>query len=235
VGKWGGAYDASLFGPSDDGFLHNLSQTSLLAQNSNGTTPVAADSDPIGWAKSTVASQRIATQATTSARPFWKTPNFARFDGTDDNWLTTFNPTAALTIMIRAKLTSGSAIKMMMGCCDAGTTNRLQLETNASDQLEVRVGSDGARAMAGSILNVVGVYGIRLNGVNVDTIRDGAIAQTYPQVGAPTTTTPIRIGAFNNAGTASNFFPGDIYNALAINRALTPAEILNLSNYWNAQ
>ena len=63
----------------------------------------------------------------------------------------------------------------------------------------------------------------------------GASVFSGAKSGVIGTASPLRTGATNDGGSPANFWNGDIYNALAINRALTPAEVLNLSNYWNAQ
>lgn len=173
-----------------------------------------------------------ASQATTSARPFWKTPNFARLDGADDNWLTTFNPTAAGMIMMKAKPVGGSLLTILCGS-QVSSADRVWLGIEAiSNVATCRLGNGPQMNAVGSRAGVLGTIGIRWTGAVVDLLVDGAVAATQAQSGSPNTTVPLRIGAFNANGSPSNYSAADLYNALAINRALTPAEALNLSNYW---
>jgi hypothetical protein len=233
VGQWGGGrYDQSLFANGESGFIHDFSRKDLLFQLSNGTTLVATDNDPIGWAKSLDPTQRISTQATTSARPFWKTPNFARFDGADDNLPTTFAPTAAATLAFKGKITN--TLSVIIGTGSAGQF--FYVGPNASGNLAAGAGTTASWGHASTqpIQNVKGVGVVTCDGSTVKLFWNGVQCYSGTLSGTINTAFAIIVGAFNNAGAPQVFAAGDLYNALAINRALTPAEALNLSNNWNA-
>ena len=76
--------------------------------------------------------------------------------------------------------------------------------------------------------------GVTWDGTTVKLYLDGAEVYSEPQVGAVSGAIPAMLGALNANGTASAFWDGRISNALAVDRALTPTEITNLTNEWSA-
>lgn len=174
-------------------------------------------------------------QATTSARPFWKTPNFARFDGADDNLLTSLIPSgSAYSIAFKAKIGSGS--KVIMGCQTGTDVGNLFMNTSGGGLLAGGYGTVAAAALTGgsSILGQTGVGILTGDGSTLCLYWNGTLISTQPQAGSPTSSVPITIGCRNQNGTPAFFADADFHKALAIKRALTPAEVLNLTNNWNA-
>lgn len=174
-------------------------------------------------------------QATSAARPTWRSNSgnpYLQNDGTDD-CLILRPPTTTYTVMVKARLTLGSALRHLAGACDAGVTNRFQLFTDNSDKLTCRVGSGAVVTSTGpSRLNTTFVGGFQFDGTTVSLIEDGAVTVQDVQSGVPTTTTPIGLWALNNNGAPSNFFPGNGYAALGIDRLLTASEIATVTNRW---
>lgn len=77
------------FTPASIGALAwwDFSDLSTMFQNSNGTTAVAADSDPIGYIADKSGNGLHLTQATAGLRPLYKTSGglgWGQFDGSDD-------------------------------------------------------------------------------------------------------------------------------------------------------
>jgi hypothetical protein len=171
-------------------------------------------------------------QATASARPFWKTPNFARLDGVDDNWLTTLNPGGDMTLAVKMKAANVGANRVAIGSASAAANSNLDLGISSGGVLRGSGGGTQLTSTAG-ISGVVCVGVLVVSGGSALTLYlNGAPAATGNTVGAVNTTVPLRIGAYNSNGTAIVPISADIYNVLAINRALTPAEVINLTNSW---
>lgn len=170
-------------------------------------------------------------QATTSAQPKWQTGGLARFDGSDDNLLTTLVPGTAMTLMFKGKITSAS--KGVMGS-RATTDTRVLIGTDANGLLAGAVGADSTTTIKGGsdIRGATGVGALVYNPSGVMLYWNGASIYTGALNGTPNTSVPLRLGAFNDNGTASTFADADIYHALAIQKALTADEIAAITNLW---
>jgi hypothetical protein len=108
----------------------------------------------------------------------------------------------------------------------------MQMRTNG--QLGGGVGNQNSVVIVGGTSNagLVTTGVLTFDGANVVLYRNGVSVYSGAQSGVPDTTTPLALGGLNNNGTVGFFAPADMFNALAINRALTPAEIVNLTNSW---
>jgi hypothetical protein len=77
----------SLFASSEQGAWYDPSDLSTMFQDSAGTTPVTADGQPVGKILDKSGNGNHATQATSAARPLYKTDgtyHWLQFDGVDD-------------------------------------------------------------------------------------------------------------------------------------------------------
>ncbi|RWO22825.1 hypothetical protein [Mesorhizobium sp.] len=228
AGRQGGFSPFEFFANGETGFIYDFSQSARLFQLSGGTVAVTADGDPVGWAQSFDPTNRIATQATADSRPAWKTPNFIRLDGVADNLLTTHVPAASGSLAIKANVTSAS--KGLI-CSRTVATTAAELLTNASGFIGGSVGAATSTAINGGVdvRGLLGVYVLTWDAVNSLLYRNGVLVNTTARSGAVNTTIPFRIGARNDNGTPALFADADIYYAIAINRVLTPTEILKLT------
>lgn len=176
-----------------------------------------------------------ASQSTSAARPKYDTDNGGclRFDGSDDGLLTTWNPSSA-AMTLAARFRSDTSGRSIMGSVD-GSSNRLAL-IHSGNVLCGAVGAQSSGTITGgtSITGLVVTGVITCDGTTVKLYLDGAEIYSGAQSGVPNTTRGIALGCYNNDNSLSSFMTGDIMDALAINRALTPAEVARLSTYWSA-
>lgn len=175
-----------------------------------------------------------ASQATSGARPVLKAGGLTRYDGSDDNLLTTLVPSAAMTLAV--KFVNSTAARVAIGASTTAPRNYLGI-SNLGGTIGGGVGDqnwDVIRSPSGDDRNnlIIGVLtasaadGVRIYR-NAVQVYAGALS------GTPAGSLPFRIGASNSGSGAAAFLFGDIYQALAINRALTPAEVLKLTNAWS--
>ena len=78
---------ARLFANGEQGAWYDPSDLSTLYQDSAATTPVASDGDPVGRMEDKSGNGNHATQATSAARPVYRTDgtlHWLEFDGVDD-------------------------------------------------------------------------------------------------------------------------------------------------------
>jgi hypothetical protein len=170
------------------------------------------------------------TQSTSGSRPTLQTGPLMRSDGVDDNLLTTLNPAAAFTMLGRFAVTSAS--KVVMGS-RATTDTRAFIGTNASGLLAGGVGADSIATINGGsdIRGTTGVGALSYDGTTVKLYWNGAEIYSAAQNGTPNTSVALRVGAFNDNGTAGSFADADIYHAIAIKKALTASEIGRASTW----
>lgn len=170
-------------------------------------------------------------QATSGARPSRQAGGLARFDGSDDNLLTTLNPAASFSVMFKGKVTSAS--KIVMGS-RASTDTRFFLGTDASGLLAGGVGAQDVATIKGGsdIRATVGVGALVCDGATVTLYWNGSPVYSGALSGSINTTIPLRLGAFNDNGSAGSFADADIYHALAIKKALSAAQVAAITKYW---
>jgi len=176
-----------------------------------------------------------ASQATSGARPISKAGGLTRYDGSDDNLLTTLVPSAAMTLAVKLKVpAAGPGVKLFMGATHPGEHCYLGMVNSGA--LGAGVGSQTIGTLVGGVscAGQTGVAVLTYDSTTVKLYWNGAQVYSGATSGDPDGATPLRLGARNNGGTADLFADADIYKALAINRALTPAEVLKLTNAWSA-
>ena len=171
--------------------------------------------------------------ASTSFRPVRQAGGLIRFDGSDDNLLTTLNPAVAMTLAVRMKPTSAGPIAL--GARQVANGRGYISTDGSTGKLGGGVGAQNTTTITGGsdIRNTTGVAVLTWDGSTVNLYWNGVQLYTGAQSGTPDTAIPIRLGAFNDNGVASSFFAGDIYQALAIQAAITPGEVAALSAYWS--
>lgn len=167
-----------------------------------------------------------ALQATGTLKPVRQTAG-AKFDGSDDNWLSPYLNASGNNFVV-ALLTvpaSLAAAQYFVGAYDA-TPNRFRLGFTTAGLLTGAIGSDastliGTTDRRGQTL----VVGMSCDGTTMRLFEDNAEIVTAAQAGVPTTSVAHRIGAYNNAGTATGFF-GD-----AVKRIVAGRDALTLARY----
>ena len=125
---------ASLFAGGTDGVWYDPSDLSTLFQDSAGTTPVTAASDPIGYAGDKSGNDNHAIQATAAARPTYQTgPARATLDKVDDRLSVTV-PAGGFTGTMVLGTDQGTAsygVTIPAGAYDIGGRSGLYFPGNA--------------------------------------------------------------------------------------------------------
>lgn len=163
-----------------------------------------------------------------------------RGDGLTKNFLTPLVPAASMTMMVACEFNAVS--DAVIGANDASNANRMRLLTDAAGLLAGAVGAHDVGTIKGGsdIRDIPGVAAIRVNGTTVSLgwkALSGAFSWVYQaaQSGVPTTTTPLRVGAYNNNGTNTSPLDGDIFRVLAQQSAYTDAEISTIASQWSRE
>lgn len=154
-----------------------------------------------------------------------------RFLGSSSqNLLTPRIPGTTGFLMFHGKLTGGSGWRIVAGAVGASGTDRLYLGFDTDNKAMCRVGTGDEMVGADDLLDDLCTIAVRWNGSTVDFFVNGVQEDTQTQAGATSTTTPLRLGAYNENGTASSFFTGDGYDFLQGDFFPTDAEIAG----WHA-
>ena len=212
----GGFSIARFMAAQADGFWYDFGLVSSLSQDTAGATPVTAFGDVIGRVvdrRTGANSPRNATQATASLKPKYQATGGA-FDGSDDNLLSTFSAGVGANFLI-AKATIPASVpstQTMIGAAGAGV-DRFRLEINSAGQLQWGVGSL-VTSVAGDLRGQTITAGLTMDGTNLAVFLGASQVHSGAQSGVPTTARPVRIGANNADGFASQFFAGSIKAAL---------------------
>lgn len=236
------AFDpASLFGNSEKGFIFDFTDPATLFQNSNGTTAVAADADPIGFVRDLSPNGANASQSTNARRPaFNNSGNRASFN-------TSRLSTAAINLTAGDKFTliislrnTGSAIAIVAESSSNLNTisnvGAMQVSVTAAGALTFGArgsGDIGSRATAGITRPYERVVTHR-----IDIAQTALSDEITPRVdgAAPSLTNsfgPLGGGnlgnfAFNFGARANDTVPmtGALYRVIGINRVLTADELV---------
>ncbi|WP_127109961.1 LamG-like jellyroll fold domain-containing protein [Pararhodobacter zhoushanensis] len=171
-------------------------------------------------------------QPTAGARPTYQSTGLS-FDGSDDRLMTTFKPGLSGTIMSRF---NGDAPNRALLGCTLGPNGHARLVLDSSGRLAAGVGLQSASVLSAGpdLRNAWHAGAVSWDGTTVKLYLDGSEVYSDAQVGSVNTTVDMAIGALNSGGTATGFWSGQISDALVIDRAATPAEILKLHNHWSA-
>ncbi|MCW1934520.1 LamG domain-containing protein [Pararhodobacter zhoushanensis] len=171
-------------------------------------------------------------QPTAGARPTYQSTGLS-FDGSDDRLMTTLKLGLSGTIMSRF---NGDAPNRALLGCTLGPNGHARLVLDSSGRLAAGVGLQSASVLSAGpdLRNAWHAGAVSWDGTTVKLYLDGSEVYSDAQVGSVNTTVDMAIGALNSGGTATGFWSGQISDALVIDRAATPAEILKLHNHWSA-
>jgi hypothetical protein len=173
-----------------------------------------------------------ALQSTGAAKPT-RQAGGAKFDGSDDNLLTTYYAGSAggFIMALGTMPASPATDQILCGASDSGPSNRCYLLVSASGVVCGGLGGQSAATIKGTtdVRSRRVVVCLTWDATSVTLFVDGVIEYTGARSGNPTTATPWRIGAHNVAGTAVSFFGG------AIEKIITGREYLTASKERQAR
>jgi hypothetical protein len=170
------------------------------------------------------------TQSTGAAKPT-RQAGGAKFDGSDDNLLTTYYAGSGSNFIV-ALVTIPASIPVAQVVIGAhgGGADRSFLSVNTSGFAYFGLGSLAGGAQVGTtdIRGTETVIGLSFDGSTARLFVGSSMEYSGAQSGSPTTTVPYRLGALNSSGTAFNFFAGSIKKIVAGREHLTLARYLQI-------
>ncbi len=181
-----------------------------------------------GVSQKLIAGNHALQSVNTGFRPFWKANSpkpYLSFDGTDDRLVTSFNPGAACTLAVAARITSG--LTWALGGGDSAGNRRAYLGLDTNGKAGGAWGANGSNIIFGGndLRGTDAVLIMSADASTVDLYAQGSPVYTGAASGSASgATSPIALGAYNNAGTPGGFITGREYAALAINRKITASE-----------
>lgn len=171
-------------------------------------------------------------QATGTLKPLRQVEG-AKFDGSDDNLLSSYLAAAGANFIVAKTTVPASlvATQVIAGASGA-SANRVFIGINTSGFACGGVGSDATTTIVGTtdLRNTEADIALTFDGTTVRLIVNGAVEYEAAQNSTPTTTIPYRIGALNNNGTAGSFYAGAVKALLVGREYLTVARFNQISN-----
>lgn len=249
VGR-GGFSPASLFGASDVGFFWDFTAAANLSQDSAGSTPVTAVTQPIGRCADLSGRGNHLTQATALARPTWALTaggvGYADFNGsslwmacTSFDWITD-KATVVAVVRKLSDAASGTVVSSSgnFATNDGSWSMTAPNAATPSSSFGVKgVGvAAGTTAVSGFAAPVSSVLAGQADiaGDSIIHRRDG--------VEVATNVTDRGTGNFGNyqvfvgaRGGLAQFFSGRIAALIGINRILTAAELAAVEAWGTAR
>jgi hypothetical protein len=231
LGQGGGGSLASIFGPSDSGFLYYPASAAYLFQDTAGTTPVAAADDPVARFNDQSGKGNNATIATAGQRPTWKSNSgkpYLLHDGTAQRLLSAIVPGTAMTL---ASAFNGTATgRTMIGGGAVAGNIRCDLSINNAGQLGAGWGATNLNTITGGgVITSGNHYGlVRADTSTVELWLDGVLVYSAAASGSANGGGALAVGARNNNGAFDQFFTNAIYASLAINRRVTDVELARI-------
>lgn len=178
-------------------------------------------------------------QASSTQRPVWKeaTDPWLLFDGTDDRLVSNGLMTnSAMTLAIAIRAGAGDAVNAQNPLAGGQSTGnlRLYLGINATGKPNYGWGDiSGANLGPSDIRGIDSVLVLVGNGTSVKMWLDGVLIRNDVSTVVPNGTgQPFSLGAYNNGAGFVTFFSGRLYAALAIKRAVTDAEVANITTQF---
>lgn len=163
-------------------------------------------------------------QATGTLKPVRQTTG-AKFDGSDDNWLTPYLASTGNNFTV-ALVTMPASVASFQAIAGAGgNPTRFFVGVDTDGRLKAGVGANSITTIQGTndLRGQTLVVGLSCDGSTVRLFEDAAEVYTGVQSGVPTVADSIRIGSNNAAGTAIQWFSGSIKRIAAGRDALTLA------------
>ena len=152
----------------------------------------------------------------------------AKFDGTDDNLLSTYLASAGSNfLMARTTVPSSLAASQFVAGSTDGTPNRFILGINSSGKACAGISGDASSVIVGTtdLRNQEADIGVTCNGTTVRLLVNGAVEYEAAQNGSGLpTAVALRIGCFNSNGVATSYYAGYIKECLAGTDYLTLAK-----------
>lgn len=191
-----------------------------LFQNSNGTTAVTADGDPVGYWADQSGNSNHATMSTSSQRPTWKVAQqngfgALKYDGTDDYLVTPINTGSQWHVFAVIKSPTATW-NSYWGVLDSNTND------NAHEWATFRPGNTNFWHAPTAV---------RKNGVDLPTQDCAPIDSAFFQLSIkmPTKTADIR-----NVGRMGGFRSNSYFLELcAYSSYLSASDLTNLEAYFN--
>lgn len=217
-----------------DGLYFDTTVISSTWQDTSATIPADDIGEAIGRANDLrvgAGSPHNGIQSSASLRPLRQTTG-AKFDGSDDNWLTTYTAgSGANFIVALVDVPASISTNLFCGASNSGA-DRFFLGVDTSGVVIGGVGAVSTSVIRGTVdrRGTQVVVGISCDGSTSRLFDDDAMPYEAAQSGAPTTAVPFRIGAYNNLGSASLFFGGSIKKLVAGREFLTLARYQQIRN-----
>lgn len=227
--RQGGGGLLSLFGAADSGFLYPdmALRTGYLFQDSAGTTPVAADSDPVGRAVDQSGKGNNASNATAGQRAFWRANSgkpYLQLDGVDDRYNTGFATASVANTLFFA---GRGALTFTFGLGALTTSSRLLLGLDSAGRICAQYGALTQSTLFGGsdIRGQDHVFMLAGDGTSIDLYLDGVLVKTSAPSGSPVSGVSMSIGSYSDSGTPGGWWSGRISAVGQINRKLNASEI----------
>lgn len=168
-----------------------------------------------------------ALQPTASFKPA-RQAGGVKFDGSDDNLLSTYYAAAGANFIVAAISVPATlaAVQVIAGA-SGSAANRTFLAIDTSGRVCAGVGSDSTTVHVGTtdLRGTDVVVALSYDGGTVRLFAGAALEYSGAQASTPTTSVPYRVGALNSNGTAASF------SGAAIKRIVAGREFLTLARY----
>lgn len=174
--------------------------------------------------------------ASGGARPGRQAGGVARFDGSDDNLLTSYlAQSGPMTLLYHGTVPASlAALQVMLGA-SGSAVNRCWLGVTTAGALAGGVGGQSSTTILGTrdVRDKEIVAALTFDGSTVKLFLrvDGVTTEEYSaaQASTPTTSVPFRIGALNNNGAPGSFATVDAHSFKAAHKSMTLAEFAAIS------
>lgn len=220
-----------------DGLYFDTTDISSTWQDTSATVPA----DEVGEAIGRINDLRVGSgsphngaQATDTLKPTRQTTG-AKFDGSDDNWLTSYTAGAGenfIVALVDVPAVVG-ALQIVAGGRGANVDTRFFLGIeHTNGQACGGIGTQNNSVIKGGsdVRGTTVTVGIANNGSQVRLFSADAQVYEASQSGSVDAAASLRVGCFNANGTAGQFFGGSIKKLVAGRQFLDLATYLKIRN-----